>query len=38
MNNIEIGKFFLLRVKIIEASLSRNVAKFGSMSPYVEIS
>ena len=32
------GKYITLRIKIFQCSLSRNVAKFGRMNPFVEIS
>ena len=35
---IEPSKCIILRVRILEGSLVRNVAKFGSMSPYLEFS
>ena len=34
--NTEIGRCIVLRLRILEARLTRNVAKFGSMSPFVE--
>lgn len=35
-HNSEPGKCVILRLRILEGSLMRNIAKFGSMSPFVE--
>ncbi|OMJ83009.1 hypothetical protein SteCoe_16164 [Stentor coeruleus] len=38
IQNTDPDKCLILRLKVFESSLSRNVAKFGSMNPYLEVS
>ena len=36
-HNFEAGKCIVLRIRIFQGILTRNVAKFGKMNPYIEV-